>query len=164
VSDDRINEVDPERLQVSRSLSEVAKQAADILQRELADHSTRAARMQDQYAATRRVDPDEFKALSDRVRKDVHDLIAMAGEMFTELRTDEVQSVVSSMARDAHDVVDTAMNLVENTPAAAGTFARFGFTNPPPAGDPASGGGASGDGTSGDAVADSGDATPAPDA
>jgi hypothetical protein len=139
--DDRINDVDPERLQVSRGVAEVVKQAASILQRELADSSTRATTMQEKYASTKRVDPDEFKALSDRVRKDVHDLIAMAGEMFAELRTDEVQSLVSRMATDAHDVVDTTMNLVENTPAAAMAFARFGFTTPsggptPPVGDP----------------------------
>lgn len=132
--DDHINRVDPERLQLSRAVSQVVKQAASILQQEVTDGSTRASTMQGKYESTRRVDPNEFKALSDRVRKDVHDLIAMAGDMFTELQTDEVQSLVSRMATDAHDVVDTAMNLVENTPAAAGTFARFGFTTPPPAG------------------------------
>lgn len=137
--DDRINEVDPERLQVSRSVSDVVKQAASILQRELADHSGRATTMQQKYASTKRVDPNEFKALSDRVRQDVHDLIAMAGDMFTELRTDEVQSLVSRMANDAHDVVDTTMNLVENTPSAAMAFARFGFTTPTAGPTPASG-------------------------
>jgi uncharacterized membrane protein YccC len=130
--DDRINDVDQERLQVSRGVSEVVKQAASILQRELADSSTRATQMQQKYATTKRVDPNEFKALSDRVRKDVHDLIAMASEMFSELRTEEVQSLVSRMATDAHEVVDTTLNLVENTPAAAGAFARFGFTTPTP--------------------------------
>src|SRR5919202_249003 len=128
--DERINDVDPERLQVSRGVADVAKRAAAILQQELADSSGRAATMQRKFASTKRVDPDEFKALSDRVRKDVHDLIAMAGDLFSELRTDEVQSLVSRMANDAHDVVDTAMNLIENTPAAAGAFARFGFTTP----------------------------------
>ncbi|MFB7496732.1 hypothetical protein ACFC09_18940 [Streptomyces sp. NPDC056161] len=132
--DDHINQVDPERLQVSRGVSQVVKQAASILQQELADHSDRASTMQQNYASTKRVDPNEFKALSDRVRQDVHDLIAMAGEMFGELRTDEVQSLVSRMATDAHDVVDTTMNLIENTPAAAGTFARLGFTTPTPPG------------------------------
>ena len=132
--DDRINDVDPERLQISRAVSEVVKQAASILQREVADGSGRAGQMQRTFAATKRVDPNEFRALSDRVRKDVHDLIAMAGEMFAELRTEEVQSLVSRVATDAHDVVDTAMNLIEHTPAAASQFAKLGFTgpNPPP--------------------------------
>jgi hypothetical protein len=130
--DERVNDVDPERLQVSRGVTDVVKQAAAILQQELADHSARASTMQQKFAETRKVDPGEFKALSDRVRQDVHDLIAMAGEMFSELRTDDVQTLVAQMATDAHDVVDTAMNLIENTPAAAGTFARFGFTSPPP--------------------------------
>jgi hypothetical protein len=136
MTDERINEVDPERLQVSRGMTDVVKQAAAILQAELADHSSRASTMQQKFANTRKVDPNEFKALSDRVRKDVHDLVAMAGDMFSELRTDDVQTMVARMATDAHDVVDTAMNLIENTPAAAGTFAYFGFTSPPPGSTP----------------------------
>ena len=130
--DGRINDVTPERLQVSRGATDVIKQAASILQQELNDHSNRAATMQTKFASSKRVDPDEFKALSDRVRKDVHDLIAMAGEMFAEFKGDDVQSLVAKMAGDAHDALDTTMNLIENTPAAAGRFAGLGFTTPIP--------------------------------
>lgn len=128
--DDRINDVSPERLLITRGITDVVKQAATILQKEVNEGAKSSNKMQEEYARTKKVDPNEFKALSQRVRKDVHDLIAMFGEMFTELRTDEVQTLVSRMATDAHEVVDTTMNLVENTPAAAGAFARFGFTNP----------------------------------
>jgi hypothetical protein len=132
--DEHLNRVDPERLQLSRTVSQVVKQAATILQQELTDGSGRATTMQTKYAATKKVDPNEFQLLSSRVRKDVHDLIAMAAEMFSELTTNEVQSLVSRMATDAHDVIDTTMNLVENTPATAKTLANLGFTTPPPAG------------------------------
>ena len=82
------------------------------------------------------MDRGEFKQLADRVRKDVHDLIAIMSDMFTELKTDEVQSLVSNVANDAHEVVDTAMNLVENAPDAATRLAAFGFTTPvAPSGD-----------------------------
>lgn len=128
--DDRINDVTPERLQVSRGATDVIKQAASILQQELNDHSNRAGSLQNKFASSKKVDPDEFRALSDRVRKDVHDLIAMAGEMFSEFKTDDVQSLVSKMANDAHDALDTTMNLVENAPAAATRFAGLGFTTP----------------------------------
>lgn len=132
--DEHINRVDPQRLQVSRAASQAVKQAASILQQELADASGRASSMQAAYASTKRVDTTEFQALSQSVRKDVHDLIALAGDLFSELQTDEVQSLVSRLAADAHGVVDTAMNLLDNTPSAAGAFARFGFTTPTPAG------------------------------
>ena len=56
--------------------------------------------MQKKYATTKKVDPNE------------------------------VQSLVSRMATDAHDVVDTTMNLVENTPATAKTLANLGFATP----------------------------------
>jgi hypothetical protein len=59
-------------------------------------------------------------------------LIAIMGDIFTELKTDEVQSLVSRVASDAHEVVDTTMNLVEHTPDAASRFAAFGFTTPVP--------------------------------
>jgi len=123
---------DPERQRVAREASEVVKQAASILQKELTDSAGLAGEMQKKFAETRRVEHGEFKVLADRVRKDVHDLIAIASEMFNEVRTEEVQSLVTRIATDAHDVVDTAMNLVEHTPEAATRFAQFGFTTPAP--------------------------------
>jgi uncharacterized protein (DUF1778 family) len=130
--DARIHDVDPARLQLSRSVAQAVKQAAAILQQEVNDGSGRATAMRAKYAATKKVDPNEFQALSSRVRKDVHDLIAMAADLFTELQTEEVQTLVSRMATDAHDVLETTMNLVDNTPATARTLANLGFTNPPP--------------------------------
>ena len=130
--DERLRNVAPERQQVARDASSVIKQAASILQKELTESSSSAGDMQRKFAATKRVDRGEFKQLADRVRNDVHDLIAIMGDMFTELKTDEVQSLVSRMANDAHEVVDTTMNLVEHTPDAAGRFAAFGFTTPIP--------------------------------
>jgi hypothetical protein len=151
--------VDPERQQVARDASEAVKQAASILQKELADSAGLARGMQQKFADTRRVEPDEFKVLADRVRKDVHDLIAIAGDMFSELHTDEVQSLVARIATDAHDVVDTTMNLVENTPEAATRFAALGFTAPPPSSSPATGVPPSDETPS----PDPGDETPSPD-
>jgi hypothetical protein len=118
----------------------VVKQAASILQKEVTDGAGLANDMQQKFATTKRVERGEFQVLADRVRTDVHDLIAIAAEMFAELRTDEVGELVTRFATDAHDVVDTTMNLVENTPDAATRFASFGFTTPvptPPSGDPA---------------------------
>jgi uncharacterized protein (DUF1778 family) len=138
--ENRFSNADPERQQVARDASEAVKQAASILQKELSDSAGLASEMQQKFSTTRRVEQGEFKVLADRVRKDVHDLIAIASEMFTELRTDEVQSLVTRIATDAHDVVDTTMNLVENTPEAATRFAQLGFTTPPsPGGTPPSG-------------------------
>jgi uncharacterized protein (DUF1778 family) len=135
---------DPERQRLARDAADVIKQAASILQKEVTDSSTAAGSVQEKFSTTRRVDHGEFKALADRVRGDVHDLIAIAAEMFTELRTDEVQGLVERFATDAHDVVDTTMNLVEHTPEAANRFASFGFTTPTttpsPVSDPAGAG------------------------
>ena len=114
--DERLRNVSPERQQIARDASSVIKQAASILQKELTESSASAGDMQQKFATTKRVDRGEFKELADRVRNDVHDLIAIMGDMFTELKTDEVQSLVSRMADDAHEVVDTAMNLVEAHP------------------------------------------------
>src|SRR5215210_4118648 len=128
--EERLRDVSPERQQIARDASNVIKQAASILQKEVAASSVSAADMQQKFAATKRVDRGEFKQLADRVREDVHDLIAIMSDMFTELKTDEVQSLVSNVANDAHEVVDTAMNLVENAPDAATRLAAFGFTTP----------------------------------
>jgi uncharacterized protein (DUF1778 family) len=131
-----LRNADPERQRVVRDVSSVVKQAASILEKELTDGGGLARDMQQKFASTRRVERGEFKVLADRVRTDVHDLIAIAAEMFAEVRTDEVGELVTRFATDAHDVVDTTMNLVEHTPDAATRFAQFGFTTPTPAGAP----------------------------
>lgn len=64
------------------------------------------------------------------------------------------------MSTDAHDVVDTTMNLVENAPATARALANLGFTTPPPAGPTP----ATGDTPASDPAPDSGDEPPRPSA
>jgi hypothetical protein len=146
--EDTTRRADPERSALAREASRVVQQAAAILQSELSSGSATAASMDRKLAENRKVDPDEFKGLAERVRKDVHDLIAIGIDLFTELQTVEVQGLAKNLGTDAHDMVDTAMNLVDRTPQAANTFVRLGFVEPPPAppsGDPTASGAPSGD-------------------
>jgi hypothetical protein len=134
--EDTTRRADPERQQLAREASRVVQQAASILQNELSAGSAAGAAMERKLATDRRVDPDEFGALAERVRKDVHDLISIAAELFTELQTDEVQGLAKRLATDAHDVVDTTMNVVDRTPQAANQLVRLGFMGPAPPGPP----------------------------
>jgi hypothetical protein len=131
--EDGTRRADPQRQQLAREASRVVQQAASILESELAAGSAAAVSMERRLAEERKVDPDEFKALAQRVRKDVHDLISIAAELFSELQTDEVQGLTTRLATDAHDVVDTTMNLVDRAPQAANQFVRLGFMGPGPA-------------------------------
>ena len=130
--EDRTRRADPERQQLAREVSRVVQQAASILESELSAGAAAATSMDKRLAEERRVDPDEFKALAERVRTDVHDLISIAAEMFSELQTDEVQQLARRLAVDAHDAVDTTMNVVDRAPQAANQFVCLGFMGPPP--------------------------------
>jgi hypothetical protein len=130
--EDGTRRADPKRQQLAREASKVVQQAASILESELSAGSAAAVSMERRLAEERKVDPDEFKALAQRVRKDVHDLISIAAELFSELQTDEVQGLTTRLATDAHDVVDTTMNLVDRAPQAANQFVRLGFMGPAP--------------------------------
>ena len=133
--EDSTRRANPERQQLAREASRVVQQAASILESELSAGAATAASMERRLAEERKVDPDEFKALAQRVRNDVHDLISIAAELFSELQTDEVQGLAKRLATDAHDVVDTTMNVVDRAPQAANQFVRLGFMGPAPPGD-----------------------------
>jgi hypothetical protein len=135
--EDSTRRADPERQQLAREASRVVQQAASILQSEIAAGHDTAKKMERTLRDQRKVDPNEFQMLAQRVRKDVHDLISIAAELFSELKTEEVQGLANRLATDAHDVVDTTMNFVDRTPAAANQFVRLGFIGapPPPPGD-----------------------------
>lgn len=124
--------VDPERQQLAREASRVVQKAASILQSELSAGAAVGRSMEQRLKDEKRVDPDEFSALAGRVRKDVHDLINIAAELFSELQTAEVQGLASRLATDAHDMLDTTMNVVDRAPLAANQFVRLGFLGPPP--------------------------------
>ena len=130
--EDRTRRADPERQQLAREASRVVQQAASILESELSSGAADATRIERRLEEERKVDPDEFNALAERVRKDVHDLISLAAELFTEFQADEVQGLAKRLAIDAHDAVDTTMNVVDRTPQAANQFVRLGFLGPPP--------------------------------
>ena len=53
--EERLRDVSPERQQIARDASNVIKQAASILQKEVAASSVSAADMQQKFAATKRV-------------------------------------------------------------------------------------------------------------
>jgi hypothetical protein len=107
------------RERLAEEAAQVVRQAASILERELAAGIAGTAKVQGAFSETNRIDPDEFRGVVERVRTDLHELISLAVNRVSELRTDEVHDLAQRLAEDAHAVLDTGMNLVNLAPDAA---------------------------------------------
>jgi hypothetical protein len=66
----------------------------------------------------RRIDAEEFRQVTDRFRRNGHDLIEMLGGRVTEMTGDDTRDLSQRLSGDAHSVLDTIMDLVDAAPDA----------------------------------------------
>jgi hypothetical protein len=96
--------------------SRVVREAASVLEEELAGGIAEARRLQDRLIQDRRVDPEAFRSTMDRLRRDGHELIDLAADRVADFRADDVQDLARRFTRDAHDVLDSVIALVDQAP------------------------------------------------
>jgi hypothetical protein len=122
---ERADESRDERFRgLGEEASRVAQRAASVLEEEVAAGIPEAQRVERRLTEERRVDEGEFSELTQRFRKNVHELITLASDRVAELRTDEMQDLVQRFTSDAHTVFDTMMNLVNLAPEAINRLAE----------------------------------------
>ncbi len=92
------------------------KQAAAVLEGELASGLVGVRRMQERFTSEQRIDQGEFDLVLERFRSNAHDLIALAGGRVADLRSDEVQDLSERLTTDAHEVLDTFLGLAALAP------------------------------------------------
>lgn len=113
-----------ERLQaIGEQTSKAVRDAASVLEKELAKGIDEARRLQRGLIDTRRVDQADFEQVTSRFRDNAHELISMLADRLAELRTPEVQSLSDRLTTDAHSVFDAVMDLVNAAPAVVNRLA-----------------------------------------
>ncbi|MFF5173208.1 hypothetical protein ACFY3U_11275 [Micromonospora sp. NPDC000089] len=103
--------------QAGDDVSAAVTRAASVLEEELSAGIASARRVSERLTADRRVDPTAFDEVVGRIRKDSHSLIDMVVAQLPV--ADERGEVARRYAADAHDVLDSLLDLARLTPELA---------------------------------------------
>ena len=94
--------------QISRSSSQIVKDAAVLLDEEIAAGIVAAKQMQRRFQKERRIDPADFKSLIQKFQSDAHEVVNLFSDQLGELRSAENAELVNNLVRRAHDALDLA--------------------------------------------------------
>jgi hypothetical protein len=101
--------------QVSKSTSQIVKDAAALLDEELAAGIVAADQVQRRFRKEGRVDPADFSNALQRFQADAHEVITLLNDRLSEMRSDENFAVVKNLVNRSHDMVDLAVEMVNSS-------------------------------------------------
>ena len=101
---------------IGAQASATVRQAAEVLEQELSAGLEETRRLQRRFAETGRLEAGDFNEVSARVRSNAHGLIDTTGARFAEMAAGDVQDLLTRFTKDAHEVFDSFMDLVESSP------------------------------------------------
>jgi len=112
----RVNRARADRFQrISRGSSQIVKEAAVLLDDEIAAGIVAAKQMQQRFQRERRIDPGDLKAMLARFRNDAHEVVTAISDQFAELRSEENTEIANRFAANAHGLLDVVVELVNTT-------------------------------------------------
>src|SRR5215469_3675572 len=97
---------------VSKSSAQIVKDAAALLDEELAAGITAAKQVQQRFRKEGRIDPADFGDALQRFQADAHEVIALLNDRLDEMRSQENFELVQERVERSHDLVDVAVELV----------------------------------------------------
>ncbi len=97
---------------ISKSSSQIVKDAASLLDDEIAAGVVAARQVQERFRSERRIEPGDFKEALVRFQGDAHSVIHLMDEQVNELRSDENAAVFSRFVSNAHSLLDLTVELV----------------------------------------------------
>jgi hypothetical protein len=108
----------PERrlADLGRGTAESVRRATDVLEGELAAGIAAAKKAGERFRSERRLDAADLEEALARFRADGHELVDAVREMTQELRSAETDALTQRLLSDAHDTLDTVVDLVTLAP------------------------------------------------
>jgi hypothetical protein len=98
--------------QISQSGSQIVKDAALLLDEEIAAGIVAAKQMQVRFSRERRIDPSDFKEVLQRFRSNGHEIVNLVNDRISELRSEENAEVVKQLLNNGHSLLDLVVELV----------------------------------------------------
>jgi hypothetical protein len=97
---------------ISKSSAQIVKDAAALLDEELAAGIVAAKQVQRRFRKDRHIDPNDFKKSLEKFQGDAHEVVGLLDEQLSGLRLKENSNFARRLLRNTHDVVDLAVELV----------------------------------------------------
>lgn len=110
--------------QISKSSSQIVKDAAVLLDEEIASGIVAAKQVQQRFQKERRIDPGDFKDALTRFQGDAHDVVNLLNDQFAEMRSDENAELVKRFTGNAHNLLDLVVELVNTSAEIADQLAK----------------------------------------
>lgn len=117
--------------QISKSSSQIVKDAAGLLDEELASGIVAAKQVQQRFQKERRINPADFKDALTRFQGDAHDVVNLLNDQFAEMRSDENTELVKRFTGNAHSLLDLVVELVNTSAEIADQLAKSNLQKKP---------------------------------
>jgi hypothetical protein len=117
--------------QISKSSSQIVKDAAVLLDEELASGIVAAKQVQQRFQKERRINPGDFKDALTRFQGDAHDVVNLLNDQFAEMRSDENAELVKRFTGNAHSLLDLVVELVNTSAEIADQLAKSNLQKKP---------------------------------
>jgi len=114
---------------ISKSTAQIVKDAAELLDQELAEGIVAADRVQKRFRQERRIDPGDFSNALQRFQTDAHEVIQLLNDRLDEMRSQENFELVKKLVDRSHDMVDLAVELVNGSAEIATQLAQSPILN-----------------------------------
>jgi hypothetical protein len=98
--------------QISNHTSQIVKDAASMLDEEVAAGIVAARQMQQRFQKERRIDPSDFKHALQKFQGNAHEVITLLDDQLAELQSQENTDLAKRFIQHTHGVVDLAVELV----------------------------------------------------
>jgi hypothetical protein len=102
----------PRFRQISKASSQIVKDAAALLDEEIAAGIIAAKKMQQRFEKERRIDPADFKDALHRFQSDAHEVVNLLNDQVAELRSEENAELVTRLINNTHDLLDLVVGVV----------------------------------------------------
>jgi hypothetical protein len=96
--------------------SEAVRQAASVLEKELAAGVSGFQRLGAHLVKERRVDQAAFDDVLNRLRANAHEFVGVAANRVGDLRSEDVQELATEFSTHAQDLLDTVINMISVAP------------------------------------------------
>ena len=110
--------------EISKSSSQIVKDAAVLLDEEIASGIVAAKQVQQRFQKERRINPGDFKDALTKFQGDAHDVVNLLNDQFAELRSDENAELVKRFTGNAHSLLDLVVEMVNTSAEIADQLAK----------------------------------------
>ena len=98
--------------QISTNTSQIVKDAASMLDEEVAAGIVAARQMHQRFQKERRIDPSDFKYALQKFQGNAHEVVTLLDDQLAELQSQENTDLAKRFIQHTHGVVDLAVELV----------------------------------------------------